>query len=264
MRRMSQMRYTNVFLNPKDKGILRFTVDSNPEEHYGYSENINFNPEEHIQRISGKWDLKEGEIIVRFVNIREGRTKTVVRYQEEDFSCKIDDVDTEEGDYHIEVNEPRVEEHIKNKEDLHPASFCLIKLLDELVERRDKEIPIYFFFGGEVEKDPKVKRLILGRKSKDVNLARYCFAVAHLIEKERELDLGRVKKWRENKLIPALEEVNRSKNKGGGVEIPWSTEKRVFPIPVQPTEGDEVILECIGKENQEIPEFLPVFKEETS
>lgn len=105
------MRYTNISPNPVDAGFLRFTIDSNPKEHMGYSEHIDFNHKIHQQWILGKWELKDGEIIIRFLHIRGGRTKTVVSYHEDNkFSCKIDDSDTNEGDYHIEVNGKRVEE----------------------------------------------------------------------------------------------------------------------------------------------------------
>lgn len=257
------MRYTNIFPNPEDEGFLRFTVDTNPDQHHGYSENINFDPEEHIQQFSGKWDLKDGEIIVRFVDLREGRTNTVARYQEEDFSCKIDDTDTEQGDYHIEVNGSRVEENIKNDEKLHPASFCLLRLLEELEERKNEYLPIYFFFGREVERDLKIKRLIVGRKPKKVNLTRYCFALVHSIEKGRKLNLNQIEDWRENILLPALEEVNKTIKEKGGIKIPWSNEKRAFPVPITSIGGDKVILESLGNEDPEIPEFLSTFKQES-
>jgi len=173
------MRLTNIFPNPADEGILRFTIDTNPEKHKGYSEHIDFKPEKHLHWIQGKWDLKDGQIVIRFVHIRGGRRLTVVSYQEDNkFTCKIDDVDSEEGDYHIEVNGKRLEEHIRPNGNLHPLLFCLFRLFDELVKRGYEEIPLYFFFEEEIRRNPDIVNIILRNKPHDVNITRYYYALS--------------------------------------------------------------------------------------
>lgn len=256
------MRYTNIFPNPVDDGFLRFTIDSNPKEHLGYSEHIDFNPKIHQQWIQRKWDLKDGEMIIRFLHIRGGRTKTMVKYQEDNkFSCKMDDVDTSEGDYHIEVNGKRVEEHIERDKNLHPALFCLFKLLDELVKRKDENIPAYFFLEEQIKRRPDIVNILINNKPKNANITRYCYAVAFTAEKnERKMDLRLTSKWIEERLLPAIKQVNESFQKNGFVKIPWTKEQRIFPIPVIATESSQIILESRGKESPKIPKFFSDFK----
>lgn len=251
------MRYTNIFPNPVDDGFLRFTIDSNPK-HFGYSEHIEFDPKTHQQWIQGKWDLKDGEFIIRFVHIRERRTMTVVKYQENNkFSCKIDDVDAKEGDYHIEVNGKRVKgkEHIQGDKNLHPALFCLLRLLDELVEIKDENIPAYFFFGDKIEKSPDILSILIKNKPKDVNFTRYYYTVAFLAS-EYVTKYNLLNKWKKEHLLPAIEQVNEILRKKQYIEIPWTDEQRIFPIPVAAPERSQIILESTGNKKPKVPKFL--------
>lgn len=258
------MRYTNIFPNPVDDGFLRFTIDSNPKKHLGYSSHIKFNPKIHQQIIEGKWDLKDGEIIIRFLDIRGVRTLTVVRYQEDSgFNCKIDD-HKYEGDYHIEVNGKRVEgeEHIQLDKNLHPALFCLLILLDKLVEIKDENIPAYFFFEEQIKRRPDILNLLINKKPKDVTFARYCYAVAYIaLRNGRIMDLRFANKWIEERLLPAIKEVNEIFQKHGFFKIPWTNEQRIFPIPVAATKSSRITLESLGKENPKIPKFLSFISE---
>lgn len=251
------MRYTNIFPNPADIGFLRFSVDTTPEKHRGYSEHIDFNPETHLQWIQGKWELKDGEIIIRFVHIRDGRTKTVVSYQEnEKFTFKIDDVDSDEGDYHIELNRERVKKHICQFNNLHPALFCLFVLLDELVKIKGEEIPIYFFFEERVKSNPEIVDIILKNKPQDANLFWYCYAISYkLWEDKRTKDLRLTEEWMDE-LRTAIERVNEHTRKNGFIKIPWGDEQRIFPIPISAIGGDVVSLDSYGNENPKIPNFL--------
>ncbi len=251
------MRYTNIFPNTADIGFLRFTIDTNPERHKGYSEHIDFKPEKHLQWIQGKWDLKDGEIIIRFVHIRMGRILTVVSYQEDNrFTWKIDDVDSQEGDYHIEINGKRVKEHIQQVGNLHPALFCLFVLLDELVKIKGEEIPIYFFFEERVKSSPEIVDIILKNKPLDTNITRYCYAISYkLWESKRTEDLRLIKEWMDE-LLRAIEWVNGRVKNDGLVKIPWTDEQRIFPIPISAVEGDVLYLESLGKENPKLPSFL--------
>jgi len=251
------MRYTNIFPNPEDDGFLRLTIDSNPEEHLGYSKHVKFNPEVHQQIIEGKWDLEDGEIIIRFIHIRGRRTITVVRYQEDSgFNCKIDDHE-KEGDYHIEVNGKRVKEHIKIDKNVHPALFCLLRVLEELAEIKEKNIPVYFFFEEQMKKRPDILNLLVENRPKDVTLVTYCYAVASVaLKNERVMNLRVMDKWIEKQLLPAIKEVNETFQKDGFVNIFWTNEQRIFPIPVGATNPSQITLEFLGKKNPKIPRLF--------
>ncbi len=254
---MITMRYTNIFPNPVDKGFLRFSIDTNPEKHRGYSEHIDFDPETHLQWIRGKWELKDGEIIIRFVHIKGGRTKTVVIYQENrKFTFKIDDTDSDEGDYHIELNGKRVEEHIHQSDSLHPLLFCLSVLLNKLVKIKGKEIPIYFFFEKRVKSNPEIVDTILKHKPQNANLFWYCYAISYkLWEDKRTKDLRLTKEWM-NELRTAIEWVNEHAQKDGFIKIPWGVEQKIFPIPISAVSGDVILLDSYGNENPKLPDFL--------
>lgn len=250
------MRYTNIFPNPVDEGFLRFSIDTNPEKHKGYSEHLRFDPIIHLHFIEGKWDLKDGEIIIRFLHNRGGRTKTTVKYQEDEFNWKIDDWDTNEGDYHIEINGKRVKEHIQLVGKSHPLLFCLFMLLDELVKIKDEEIPIYFFLEKRIKNNPGIVDTILKNKPSDVNITRYCYAISYKLWKNKSVeDLRLINEWAD-KLLSAIGWVNERIKNDGLVKIPWTDEQRIFPIPISAVGGDLLYLESLMNENPKLPSFL--------
>lgn len=255
------MRYTNIFPNPVDKGFLRFTIDSNPDKREGYSAHINrrFEPEKHQQWIVGRWNLKNGEIVIQFINFRGIRTKTMVRYQEnKKFSWKIDDFDSKkEGDFHVEINEKRVEgkNHIQWDRTLHPVLFCLFTLLDELAKIKDENIPAYFFFGWEIERDPNILSILIKNKPKDANFTRYCYAVSFFAS-EYVMMYTLLNKWKNERLLPAIKQANEILRKKQFIKIPWTEGQKIFPIPIAAPEGSTIFLDSLGNKNPKIPKFI--------
>jgi hypothetical protein len=66
-----------------------------------------------------------------------------------------------------------------------------------------------------------------------------------------------VKEWKETHLLPAIEKLKETMQKQGYIQIPWTDEQRIFPIPVSATEGHKVIIESsYGTEKPKMPEFI--------
>jgi hypothetical protein len=257
------MRFTNIFPNPVDGIILMFTIDSNPEKHKGYSEHIKmhekFDSRIHQQLFEGKWNLKDGEIVIHFLHIKGQRTKTMVCYQEANFTCKIDDWDSaNEGDYHIEVDGIRdeKEKHIPLDKNLHPALFCLFVLLDKLVKIKDHRIPIYFFFEEQIKRNPEVVDIILKNKPSNVSIVWYCYAISFkLWYGNPSMNLKSMNEWMD-KFQNAIKWFNERHQKNEFIKIPWGNEQRIFPIPITGLGGDVVYLDYLGTREPKLPDFL--------